>query len=169
MSTRFAFTTATPLSPAFATTMAAAFRLITIFIACAFALALGGCATGAPFTAPAAVPEGQAQVYLYRKSALQSGGQSFTVQVNKKDAGELFNGSYMQLPLAPGEHLVTVKPGPFSKTYEHTVKLESNQTQYLEFELPAFFLANAFMLGSGITAREADKANADLQGLKGVK
>ncbi len=169
MSTRFAFTTAAPFSSAFASTIAPAFKLITVAITCAAALALGGCATGAPFVAPAAVAEGQAQVYLYRKSAFQSGGQSFTVQVNKKDAGELFNGSFMQLPFTPGEHVVSVKPGPFSKTYEHTVKLESNQTQYLEFELPAFFLANAFMLGSGITAREADKANADMQGLKGVK
>lgn len=170
MSTRFAFATAIPFSSAFATTMAAAFRRITIAITCGAALTLGGCAaTGAPFTAPAVVPEGQAQLYLYRKSALQASGQTFTVKVDKKDVGELFNASYMQLPLTPGEHVLSVNPSALSKTYEYTFKIESNQTQYIEFELPHFLLGNMFLLGSNITPREVEPAKADMQGLSGVK
>ena len=134
-------------------------------------LALSGCATptGVAFTTEAALATGQAQVYLYRKSALYASTQSFTVKLDQKDVGELFNGSYMQLPLAPGQHVISVKPGALGKTYEHTVQLTDKQTQYLEFEMPAFLLGNAFHLGSSIVPRDVQQAKADLQGLKGVK
>ena len=56
---------------------------------------------------------------MYRKSALYASAQSFTVKLDQKDVGELFNGSYMQLPLALGQHVISVKPGALGKTYEH--------------------------------------------------
>ena len=134
-------------------------------------LALSGCATptGAVFTTEAALTTGQAQVYLYRQSALYANAQSFTVRLNQKDVGELFNGSYMQLSLAPGQHVISVKPGALGKTYEHTVQLADKQTKYLEFEMPPFLLGNAFHLGSSIAPRDAQQAKTEMQGLKGVK
>ena len=130
-----------------------------------------GCATptGAAFTKAEAVPDGKAQVYLYRKSAFQAGGQSFSVQLNKQDMGELFNGSYMRLPVAPGEHVLSVKPGALSKTYEYKLQLVDKQTQYMEFELPPLILHTVFLLGSDITPRTPEQGVADMQGLKGVK
>lgn len=130
-----------------------------------------GCATptGAAFTTEAAVPTGQAQVYLYRKSSLYASGQSFSVQLDKKDVGELFNGSYMPLQMTAGEHLLSVQPGAFGKTYEVPLKLADKQTQYFEFELPPFILGNAFHLGSSITPRTSEQAQTEMKVLKGVK
>lgn len=130
-----------------------------------------GCATptGAPFTKAEAAPEGQAQVYLYRKSAFQAGGQNSSVQLNNQDMGELFNGSWMRFTLAPGEHVLGVKPSPISKTYETRLQLVNQQTQYVEFAVPALMLANMFMLGSDIAQRTPEQGVADMQGLKGVK
>ena len=101
------------------------------FAAVAAAIVLtSGCATptGAAFTTEAAKPAGQAQVYLYRDSSIYASGQSFTVQLNKKDVGELFNSSYMPLQMPAGEHLLSVKPGAFGKTYEVTLQLTEKQT-----------------------------------------
>ena len=135
------------------------------------AVLTSGCATptGAAFTKATTLPDGQAQVYLYRKSALGAGGQSFSVQLNKQDMGDLFNGSYMRLPVAPGEHVLSVKPGALSKTYEYKLQLVDKQTQYVEFELPPLILHTVFLLGSDITPRTPEQGAADMQGLKGVK
>jgi Protein of unknown function (DUF2846) len=130
-----------------------------------------GCATptGAAFTKAEAAPEGQAQVYLYRKSAFQASGQNSSVQLDNQDMGELFNGSWMRLTLAPGEHVLGVKPSPISKTYETKLRLINQQTQYVEFAVPALVLGNMFMLGSDIAPRTPEQGVADMQGLKGVK
>ena len=149
------------LSPSFLKAIAAATAI----------LLTSGCATptGAAFTTEAAVPAGHAQIYLYRESSLYASGQSFTVQLDKKDVGELFNGSYMPLQMTVGEHLLSVKPGAFGKTYEVTLKLADKQTPYFQFELPPFLLGNAFHLGSSITPRTAEQGQAAMKALKGVK
>ena len=143
--------------------MLAATLMATLFVS--------GCATpmGAAFTTAEAAPEGQAQVYLYRKSAYYARAQNSRVQLNNQGMGELFNGSWMRITLAPGEHLLGVKPGHISKTYETKLQLVDKQTQYVEFELPHLLLANVFMLGSDITQRTLDQGVADMQGLKAVK
>ena len=135
------------------------------------AVLTSGCATpmGAAFTTAEAAPNGQAQVYLYRKSAFQAGGQNSSVQLNQQDIGELFNGSWMRITLAPGEHVLGVKPSPISKTYETKLQLVERQTQYVEFAVPPLVLANMFMLGSDIAPRTPEQGVADMQGLKGVK
>lgn len=147
------------------------FKAISLAAVATAVVLTSGCATptGAAFTAEAAVASGQAQVYLYRSSSLYASGQSFTVQLDKKDVGELFNGSYMPLQMTAGEHLLSVKPGAFGKTYEVTLKLTDKQTQYFEFELPPFILGNAFHAGSSITPRNAQQAQTDMKALKGVK
>ena len=152
------------LSPSFLKAIAAA--------AVATAMLLtSGCATptGAAFTTASAPPDGQAQVYLYRKSALGAVAQSFSVQLNKQAMGELFNASYMRLTMAPGEHVLGVSPSAISKTYEIKLTLLDKQTQYVEFELPPIVVFNAFLLGSSITARTAEQGVAEMQGLKSVK
>ena len=144
-----------------------------VFLAAVAAAAAltSGCATpmGAAFTTAEAAPNGQAQVYLYRKSAFQAGGQNSSVQLNQQDIGELFNGSWMRITLAPGEHVLGVKPSPISKTYETKLQLVERQTQYVEFAVPPLVLANMFMLGSDIAPRTPEQGVADMQGLKGVK
>ena len=149
----------------------AAFTSAKLATILAVTLMATGCATptGAAFTKAEAAPEGQAQVYLYRKSAFQAGGQNSSVQLNNQDMGELFNGSWMRFTLPPGEHVLGVKPSPFSKTYETKLQLVNQQTQYVEFAVPALMLANMFMLGSDIAARTPEQGVADMQGLKGVK
>ena len=149
----------------------AIFKAISLAAAATAIVLTSGCATptGAAFTTASALPDGQAQVYLYRKSSLYASGQSFSVQLDKKDVGELFNGSHMPLQMAAGEHLLSVKPGAFGKTYEVNLKLTDKQTQYFEFELPPFILGNAFHLGSSITPRTPAQGVADMQGLKAVK
>ncbi len=134
-------------------------------------LLTSGCATptGAAFTKPEAPPEDQAQVYLYRKSAFQGGGQNASVQLNNQAMGELFNGSWMRFTLPPGEHVLGVKPSAISKTYEIKLQLVNQQTQYVEFAVPPLLLANAFSLGSDVAARTLEQGIADMQGLKGVK
>ena len=152
------------LSPSFHKAIAAALAATAILLT-------SGCATptGAAFTTEAVVPAAQAQIYLYRESSLYASGQSFTVQLDKKDVGELFNGSYMPLQMTAGEHLLSVKPGAFGKTYEVTLKLADKQTQYFQFELPPFILGNAFHLGSSITPRTAEQGQAAMKALKWVK
>jgi len=146
-------------------------RALLIAAVVSGALAATGCATatGQAFKAVADAPAGKGQVYLYRKSALAAGGSSFTVTVNKKEVGELFNGSFMQLTLTPGAHVFTVKPGATGKVYEQAVTIVENQTQFFEFELPPVMVANLFMLGSNITTRTAEQAKVDLKELKAVK
>ncbi len=137
----------------------------------AAALLVSGCATptGQSFSDYVSPPEGKAHIYLYRKSALYASGQAFSVKLNQKEEGELLNGSYILWVVAPGDHLVNVKPGAFGSTYEYTAKLGNKQTQYLEFAAPPFLLGNAFHAGSSIAVRTPQQATADLMGLKAVK
>ena len=120
--------------------------------------------TGTPFTTASTPPEGQAQVYFYRKSAIGAAGQSFSVELNKQAMGELYNASYMRLTLAPGEHVLGVSPSAISKTYELKLTLTDKQTQYVEFELPPILLFNTFLLGSSITPRTSEQGVAKIAG-----
>ena len=84
-------------------------------------LTLQGCTTpaGPAFTTPTATEQDKANVYLYRQSKLNSGGQSFTVQLNDQPSEELANASFILMKVPKGEHLLKVKAGGFGKTYEH--------------------------------------------------
>lgn len=146
-------------------------RVLLATVVVATAIAATGCATatGPAFQGVADAPAGKGQVYLYRKSAVAASGVSFTVTVDKQQVGELFNGSFMQFALTPGAHVFTVKPGATGKVYEQAITIVENQTQYFEFELPPFVLANLLMLGSNITTRTAEQANVDMKDLKAVK
>ena len=130
-----------------------------------------GCATptGATFTTAATLPDGQAQVYLYRKPSFQACGLSSSVQFNNQDLGKLYCGAYVHITARPGEHVLSFIPGSMTKTYEIKLQLLNRQTQYVEFVPPPFLLGNAFMLGSDIVQRTPEQGVADMQGLKGVK
>ena len=143
-------------------------KLATIF---AVALVATGCATptGATFTTAPTLPDGQAQVYLYRKPSFQACGLSSSVQFNNQDLGKLYCGAYVHITARPGEHVLSFIPGSMTKTYEIKLQLLNRQTQYVEFVPPPFLLGNAFMLGSDIVQRTPEQGVADMQGLKGVK
>ena len=135
------------------------------------AVLTSGCATptGATFTTAATLPDGQAQVYLYRKPSFQACGLSSSVQFNNQDLGKLYCGAYVHITARPGEHVLSFIPGSMTKTYEIKLQLLNRQTQYVEFVPPPFLLGNAFMLGSDIVQRTPEQGVADMQGLKGVK
>lgn len=130
-----------------------------------------GCATptGAAFSKAEAAPNGQAQVYLYRKPSFQACGLTSSVQFNNQDLGKLYCGAYVHITAPPGEHVLGFKPGSMAKTYEVKLQLADRQTQYVEFVPPPFLLGNAFMLGSEIIPRPPEQGVADMQGLKAVK
>ncbi len=142
--------------------------ITTALLATAFT---SGCATptGAAFSGAETVAEGSAQIYLYRKSALASSADGFDVKLNQQDMGELLNGSFMRLPVAPGTHVLSVKPNVFSQTYERTLQVADKQTIYVQFGVPPILLMNAFMLGSDLNLRTSEEATADLKDLKAVK
>ena len=137
----------------------------------AVALVATGCAspTGATFANAATLPDGQAQVYLYRKPSFQACGLTSSVQFNKQDLGKLYCGAYVHIAAHPGDHVLSFIPGSLTKTYEIKLQLLNRQTQYVEFVPPPFLLGNAFMLGSDIVLRTSEQGVADMQGLKGVK
>lgn len=137
----------------------------------AVTLVASGCATptGAAFTTAEAVPTGQAQVYLYRKWALQASGLDASVKLNAQEMGALGNGTYLRVTVAPGKHVLSVKPGAFSSSYDAVFELTNGQTQYVEFVVPPFILTTALMLGSDISPRTPERAVVDMQGLKGMK
>jgi len=76
----------------------------------AFALCLGGCATGPQFTTPEAPTGELARAYVYRPFKLIGGGTVHHVYVDAgKDALSLPNGSWIKLDLAPGAHSIRIE------------------------------------------------------------
>jgi Protein of unknown function (DUF2846) len=137
-------------------------------------IGLTGCAVpvGAAFTAASKPPEGQAQVYIYRKSRMYASGQSFYVQLDKQDMGKLANGSYVQLQIPAGSHMVSVQPGVLSGTYTAQLQLKPGETAYLSVEVAGFLpnvTLNALMQGSMLNRQDPTVAQREMQGLRGMK
>lgn len=142
--------------------------VLTLTFAAAAAAALQGCATatGAPFATLEAVPAGQANLYLYRQPALYASGQPFKVRAaDGKLVGELFNGSYMLLSLAPGKHSFTVDEGGFAGPKKFEVNAKAGGNYFVEYDA-----SKGLLLGWGLlsdsAARSEAQALADLKGLK---
>lgn len=145
-------------------------RMVTM-LGIATLASLQGCAApmGAAFTTPAAIEQDKANLYLYRQNKLNARSMGFTVQLNNLPPEELLNASHILMKISKGDHILTVKPGPFGKTYEHRWFAEAGKNYYLEFELPPLLLANAFNLGSDIVVRDEVTAQQDMKTLKGMK
>lgn len=138
-------------------------------LACALAAAalLGACATasGPQFSVLEVVPPGQAQLYLYRKSALYASGAAYDVALDGKAAGKLFNASYLVLPLAPGERTVSIDERGLTSVKSFKVNAEAGKRSFAEYDSSKGLLLGLGLLSGSSMRNEAD-ALADLKDLK---
>lgn len=130
--------------------------------------ALTGCATanGPLFSGPDPVQQGGSNIYLYRGSALFAVAQSFTLDMDGKTVGQLYNASYQKIATTPGKHALEVAPGGFGKKSTLEVMLEPNKTYFYEYDFVTGPLANPIFIGASIQPREQVKALDDLKALK---
>jgi hypothetical protein len=142
-------------------------RNITISSMLAAATILTGCATssGPRFSALEAVQPDKSSVYVYRNGALFASGQAFTVNMNGKPVGQLYNASYQQLHVAPGKHALQVAPGGFAQASTLEITAEPGKTYFYEYDFVTGLLANVFFIGAKIEPRDQTKALADLKEL----
>lgn len=143
-------------------------KTLSILLLTAF---VSACATapGQKFAGVGKPVADKADIYLYRGDALFAVGQAFSVEVNGAQAGELFNASYLKLQLPPGEHTLTVSPGPLTKSTSKTIRVQGGQIGFYEYSFVNGPLANVFFLGAEIEPREEGKALADLKSLKAAR
>jgi hypothetical protein len=146
-------------------------RIIKALSIACLAIVLTACATapGQQFSGVSKPATDKADIYLYRGDALFAVGQAFSVEVNGAQAGELFNASYLKLQLPPGEHTLTVSPGPLTKSTSKTIRVQGGQVGFYEYSFVNGPLANVFFLGAEIEPREEGKALADLKSLKAAR
>ena len=132
-------------------------------------LVLGGCATatGPVFTTVQAPPAGEAQLYLYRKSALYAAGASYAVTnaATKQVLGELFNASYLVLPLKAGKHAISVDERGFASAKTFEVQAEAGKSYFVEYDSSKGLLLGWGLL-SGSAAKTEVQALADLKDLR---
>jgi hypothetical protein len=127
---------------------------------------LAGCAApGAAFSTLESADAGKGNLYLYRKSALYASGAKFKVKsADGKLVGELYNSSYLLLPLAPGKHQFSVDEGGFGKPKTFEVDVKAGQNYFVEYDS-----SKGLLLGWGLlsdsAARSQTQALADLKGL----
>lgn len=133
--------------------------------------ALGACATapGPKFSGVGVTKSGMGDVYLYRTEAFTASGAAFAVTLDGKDVGQLYNASYLQLQLAPGNYLLSVSPGPLTKSSELQVRVEEGKSKFFQYDFVTGPLYNVFFLGSSIQSRESTVALNDLKGLNSAK
>lgn len=132
---------------------------------------LAACATapGQKFSGVGKPAADKAEVYLYRGDAFFAMGQAFNVKVNGAEAGQLFNASFLKLKLAPGEHTLTVDPGPLTKSASKTIRVQGGEVGFYEYSFVNGPLANVFFLGAEIEQRDQAKAQEELKSLKAAQ
>lgn len=142
-----------------------------ILITLLTAALLSACATapGPQFSGVGKPTPTRGDIYLYRGEAFFASGQAFNVKVNGADAGQLFNASFLKLQLTPGEHTLTVDPGPLTKVSSKPIRVEGGKTGFYEYSFVTGPLANVFFLGSDIEHRDEAKAMEDLKALKAAQ
>lgn len=127
---------------------------------------LAGCAApGAPFATLEPVISGKGNLYLYRKSALYAVGAKYKVRAADGTlVGELYNASYLLLPLSPGKHLFSVDEGGFVKPKPFEVDVKPGQNYFVEYDS-----SKGLLLGWGLLSESAARSEAqalsDLRGL----
>ena len=132
-------------------------------------LILAGCATakGPAFTQVQAAPAAMAQLYLYRKSALYAVGAAYAVtNVQTQEAlGELYNASYLVLPLKAGKQVISVAEGGFASDKTFEVQAEAGKNYFVEYDSSKGLLLGLGLL-SGSAAKTETQALADLKDLR---
>lgn len=132
---------------------------------------VSACATapGPQFSGVEKPNSNKGAIYLYRGEAFFASGQAFNVKVNGSDAGQLFNASFLKLQLTPGEHTITVDPGPLTKAASKPILVEGGKAGFYEYSFVTGPLANVFFLGADIKHRDEAKAMEDLKDLKAAQ
>lgn len=146
-------------------------RIIKSLSVLCLAIVLAACATapGQKFAGVSKPASDKADIYLYRGDAFFAVGQAFSVEVNGVQAGQLFNASYLKLRLPQGDHILTVNPGPLTKSASKTIRVQGGEVGFYEYSFVNGPLANVFFLGAEIEPREEGKALQDLKGLKAAQ
>jgi len=137
-----------------------------IALATLSAVVLAGCAApGAPFATLDPVIAGKGNLYLYRKPALYASGAKFKVKAaDGTQVGELYNSSYLLLPLAAGKHKFSVDEGGFQKPKSFEVDVKPGQNYFVEYDSSKGLLLGWGLLSDSKAHGEAE-ALADLKGL----
>lgn len=145
-------------------------KLLTVFAAASL-LALTGCATapGQKFTGLQSVPKEHAELIVYRKSALFASAQAMPVLIDGKEEGRLYNASYLQQPITPGQHLIKITTGLFGKPGEAIIQLAAGERKFLHFDFPTGPLANGFFIGVTLDERGEAAALEDLKELSSAR
>jgi hypothetical protein len=137
--------------------------------ALASAVVLTGCATasGPAFTQVDATPEGKAQLYLYRKSALYAIAAAYPVAniSSNEKLGALVNASYLVLPLNPGKHIISVDERGFAAAKTFEVVAEAGKTYFVEYDSSKGLLLGWGLL-SGSAVKTQEQALVDLKDLR---
>lgn len=144
-------------------------RRATLALALLPALMLAACVTapGPAFTQLQAPPPGKAQLYLYRKSALYASGAKYIVAdiTNKQVLGELYNASYLVLPLSLGKQVLSVDERGFASAKTFEVQAEAGKNYFVEYDSSKGLLLGWGLLSDSIAKTEA-QALADLKELR---
>jgi len=132
---------------------------------------LTGCASapGAKFSGLQNVPSGAAELIVYRQSAFFAKGQTMPVLIDGNKIGELYNGSYLQQQLTPGNHIIKVTTGAFGKPAEANVQIAAGERKFLHFDFVTGPLANVFFVGDSLKERNKAEAIGDLKLLSSAK
>jgi hypothetical protein len=126
----------------------------------AAALAVGSCQrpSGPPFAGLHPTAAGCADLYLYRRDAYAAIGQSFTVAIDGKRAGKLYNASYLKLTLAPGPHRLEVAPGGSARPVGASVMLDADRRAFYEFSFATGWEMRPSFPGAAIAPRNEGAA-----------
>jgi hypothetical protein len=137
----------------------------TVIVGALVAAGIAGCAApGTPFASLEPVAADKGHLYLYRKPALYAFGAKYKVTADGAQIGELSNGSYLLLPLAPGKHRLSVHEGGLLRPKSFEVDVQAGQNYFVEYDSSRGLLLGWGLL-SDTKARSEAEAMADLNGL----
>ncbi len=146
-------------------------KMKLVILALVIGTILTGCASapGAKFSGLKNVSSGTAELIVYRQSAFFAEGQTMPVLIDGNKIGELYNGSYLQQQLTPGNHAIKVTTGAFGKSAEANVQIVDGERKFLHFDFVTGPLANVFFVGDSLKERGETDAMEDLKELSSAK
>jgi len=82
-----------------------------LFLICLVTLFAGCAAKGPLFSGFQPVPEGQAEVVVYRPDLFRAGGETINVAFDRRAIGSLKNAGWLMISTVPGEHVLELDEG----------------------------------------------------------
>jgi hypothetical protein len=141
-------------------------RYMHLIVATLLVTLLAGCAaTGPKFVALGQPQADKGTVYLYRSWASFAAMQPFSAYVDERDAGYLYNASYLVLQLDPGPHTLRVWPGLFAKSRELDIEVKAGENAFYQYAFTSNPLTNLFFVDAAIEQRDEAIALAALKAL----